>query len=377
MTHFDQPGPASAAGDPAVGAKQPAAGLDGRAPRPRAVRLRAGAVRIVVGGAALVLSGALAWAFVVQPELREAERTRQRAEAGEQPRGDVRPAEAVAAQPATYDRLPEPRSAGDRQVVAENEARAAPTNRASARPSADQGRSGRGEARLAAARSDLFFASAGRAGPPASLSVVDAPSPADRSGLVSPASPFELKAGDVIPALLLTAVDTSRPGPVTAVVTRDLFDTVAGRHLLVPQGSRLIGRHEGAGLHGDRRAFLTWTRLILPNGKSIGLGDEPGVDAQGAVGLPGRTDRRLGALATGVLAAGAITTLGQAARDRARERGGSWMADAGNAAAIEGAQIGGRLVDRELQVRPVVRVELGSAVRVLLTRDLVLEAYAP
>ena len=92
--------------------------------------------------------------------------------------------------------------------------------------------------------------------------------------------------------------------------------------------------------------------------------------------MPGRLSR-VGALATGVLAAGAITTLGQAARDRARERGGSWMADAGNAAAIEGAQIGGRLVDRELQVRPVVRVELGSAVRVLLTRDLVLEAYAP
>ena len=132
MTDFDQPGPASAAGDPAAGAKQPAAGLDGRAPRPRAVRLRAGAVRIVVGGAALVLSGALAWAFVVQPELREAEQTRRQAETGDQARGDVMPAEAVTGQPATYDRLPEPRSAEDRQVVVREEARAGPTDRSSA-----------------------------------------------------------------------------------------------------------------------------------------------------------------------------------------------------------------------------------------------------
>ena len=178
-----------------------------------------------------------------------------------------------------------------------------------------------------------------------------------------------------MPAVLLTGVDTSRPGPVIAAMTQNLYDTVAGRHLLAPQGSRLIGRHEGDSAYGDRRAFIVWERLILPNGKSLVLEAEPGVDARGAVGVQGRVDRRLGALVIGTLFAGAVTTLGQMARDEGVRGGGSFLGDAGDAAAIEGARVGGRLIDRELEVRPVVRVQAGERVQVMITRDLILEPY--
>ncbi|HCQ53039.1 MAG TPA: conjugal transfer protein TrbI, partial [Brevundimonas diminuta] len=144
-----------------------------------------------------------------------------------------------------------------------------------------------------------------------------------------------------------------------------------------PQGTRLIGRHEGDSAYGDRRAFLVWDRLILPNGKSLLLSEEPGVDAQGAVGVRGQVDRRLLPLLAGTLFAGAITTLGQIARDDGDRGGGSFLGDAGDAAAIEGAQVGGRLVDRELQVRPSIRLRPGAPVRVMITRDLILEPYQP
>lgn len=160
-------------------------------------------------------------------------------------------------------------------------------------------------------------------------------------------------------------------------MTEPVYDTVSGRHLLLPQGTRLLGRHEGESAYGDRRAFIAWDRLILPNGKSLRLEAEPGVDAQGTVGVRGRVDRRLGALLSSVLASGAITTLGQMARDEDDRGGGGILGDAGDAAAIEGARVGGRLIDRELEVRPAVRLAPGGRVRVLITRDLVLEPYQP
>ena len=197
--------------------------------------------------------------------------------------------------------------------------------------------------------------------------------------LAAPISPYELKAGAVVPAALLTGVDTARAGPVVAMVTQNVFDTVSGRHLLIPQGTRLIGRHEGESAYGDRRAFLVWERLILPNGKSLILDGEPGVDAQGAIGVKGQVDRRLFPLLVGTLFAGAVTALGQMARDGGEDGRGSggWLGSAGDAAAIEGAQVGGRLVDRELEVRPSISLRPGAPVRVMITRDLVLEPYRP
>lgn len=195
--------------------------------------------------------------------------------------------------------------------------------------------------------------------------------------LVAPLSPFELKAGAIVPAALLTAVDTARAGPVIATVTQNVYDSVSGRHLLLPQGTRLIGSSEGRSAYGDRRAFLTWERLILPNGKSLILTSEPGVDAQGAVGVRGQVDRRLWPLMVGTLFAGAITTLGQIARDDDGGGSGGLLGDAGDAAAIEGSQVGGRLVDRELEVRPSIRLRAGAPVRVMITRDLILEPYRP
>lgn len=361
--------------------------LMARAPRPSAVRIRRSVVQGVVMGAGLLLAGSLTWAFVIQPDMQ----ARARALSGEdvEPiRGAVRPSERVTDQPASYDRLPasdglpRPRQFGlDRDappVDAVGPVEIAQTSSYAASPptiSAAQ------TARQEAAASGLFFGEGPTrpAAPPAPVVTADE---RDRiavyspHGLTAPISPYELKAGSWVPAVLLTAVDTTRPGPVVAVVSQNVFDTVAGRHLLLPQGARLIGRHDGESAYGDRRAFLVWDRLILPNGKSLILTEEPGVDGQGAVGVQGDIDRRLWPLGVASLFAGALSTIGELARgDRREER--SFIVSAGDAASIEAAQVGGRLVDRELQVRPSIRVAAGASVRVMITRDLVLEPYRP
>jgi type IV secretion system protein VirB10 len=355
--------------------------LDTRAPRPRVARLRRSVVTAAVLAAAALVAGALAWAFVAQPELRARAFAARAGEAPSAAVGPVRPSEIVTDGPAHYgelDRLPPPRRLGATPAEADAPEPAPRIPPPTARPSGaapDPRRQLRDQARA----SELFFAAVRSASaPPAAR---DASGPADRDAynshaLTAPLSPFEVKAGAVIPAVLLTAIDTARTGPVVASVSENVFDTVAGRHLLIPQGARLIGRHEGESRYGDDRVFIAWSRLILPNGKSLRLEAPPGVDAQGAVGVPGKVDRRLGDLAIATVFAGAITTLGQAARDR-DDRAGSFWGDAGDAAALEAARVGGRLIDRELTVRPSIRLRPGERVRVLVTHDLLLEPYGP
>lgn len=375
--------------------KQPAPSLEARAPRPSVVRLRGSVVRgLALGGSALI-AGALVWAFVIQPELRTKAMEAAGREARDEGRGAaVRPSALVADQPAAYDRLPPPRIGGEVKTdgeapgtgmeagIAAPPMGTSPAWRASPAPSSSGAVSP--DTRELALRSSLFFDETGETAAAGGRTVEAAAAPERAAGaeiynpnrLTAPRSPYEVKAGVLAPAVLLTAVDTARSGPVVAVVTRDVFDTVTGRHLLIPQGARLLGRSEGESRHGDNRAYLAWERLLLPNGKSLILADEPGVDAQGGAGVRGRVDRRLLPLAIGTVFAGAVTTLGQAARDRDRDEGGFFM-DAGNAAANQGAQVGGRLVDRELSVRPSIRLEPGTPVGVLITRDLVLEPFEP
>ncbi|KAK0351719.1 hypothetical protein LTR94_023835 [Friedmanniomyces endolithicus] len=389
-------------GDHRPEVKGPAPGLDGRAPRPPVVRLRRSVIQILVGGGALLVAGSLTWAFVVQPQIRQAALKAEGEDGVDETPRTVRPSELVVEQPASYDRLPPPRtltsgddpavSADDRTQVARDQTysrgdRATPSRSLHASPSLRQ----------EAQTSGLFFGTV-RAGtdsqnsirtslgPDRQVEPYDEPpvlqvSDSAQAGynpnrLTDPLSLWELKAGTIVPAALLTAIDTSRPGPVVAAVSQGVRDTRSGQSLLIPQGTRLVGRHDGVGGHGDRRAFIVWERLILPNGKSLTLQSEQAVDAQGSVGVSGRVDRRIGALATATLFSGAITTLGQMARDDNGQNAGFWS-DAGDAAAIEASRVGGRLIDRELEIRPVIRVAAGGQVRVMITRDLILEPYAP
>jgi len=110
-------------------------------------------------------------------------------------------------------------------------------------------------------------------------------------GLVSPRSPYQVMAGNLIPASLVTGLNSDLPGQVIGQVTENVYDTVTGQYLLIPQGSRLMGRYDSVIAFGQSRALVVWTRLILPNGDSIQLDNLPGSDSQGFAGLKDKVDR--------------------------------------------------------------------------------------
>lgn len=190
--------------------------------------------------------------------------------------------------------------------------------------------------------------------------------------ITAPASPYVLQAGAVIPAALLTGMRSDLPGQVTAQVTEDVYDSPTGKVRLIPQGARLVGQYDAQIAFGQTRALLVWTRLIMPNGRSIVLERQPGADAEGYAGLEDEVDNHWGtlfkaAILSTLLSIGSEVGTSGTEDDliRAIRRGG---ADSVN-------QIGQRIVGRSLNVQPTITIRPGFPVRVLVTRDLVLEPY--
>lgn len=191
--------------------------------------------------------------------------------------------------------------------------------------------------------------------------------------LVGPRSRFELMAGSVIPAALLTELNSDLPGQVIAQVTAPVFDSVTGSYLLIPQGARLIGAYDNGVRYGDRRLLLRWRRLIFPDGTSINLENMPGGDPAGAAGVADRVDNHLDRLAAAVALSAVISVIANEAEDDDEE--GSLTRSVGDAAAEQAAATGGRIVDRDLGVRPTLRVRAGALVRVLVARDISLRPW--
>lgn len=192
---------------------------------------------------------------------------------------------------------------------------------------------------------------------------------ADR--VVAPASPYVLQAGAVISAALITGIRSDLPGQITAQVTENIYDSPTGRILLVPQGTRIIGEYSNDVGYGQRRVLLVWSRLIFPNGRSIVLERQPGADPMGYAGLEDGVDYHWWDLAK---AAGLSTLLSVGAElavdddDRLlraiRNGGQDTINDAGQ-----------EIIRRQLQVAPTLTIRPGFPVRVIVTRDLVLEPY--
>ena len=191
--------------------------------------------------------------------------------------------------------------------------------------------------------------------------------------LSAPASPYVLQAGSVIAAALITGVRSDLPGQITAQVTQNVYDSPTGRALLIPQGARLIGTYDSEVSVGQTRVLLAWDRLILPDGRSIALERQPGADGAGQAGLQDQTDNHWGAMAKAALLSTLLGVGAELGSDsdgdlvRALRRG---MQDTVN-------QTGQQVVRRQLDVQPTLTLRPGLPLRVLVTRDLVLEPFKP
>ncbi|MEC5413343.1 TrbI/VirB10 family protein [Aurantimonas sp. C2-5-R2] len=190
---------------------------------------------------------------------------------------------------------------------------------------------------------------------------------ADR--IAPPASPYVLQAGAVIPAALLTGIRSDLPGQIVAQVTQNVYDSPSGRYLLVPQGTRLIGEYDNGVGFGQRRVLLVWNRLILPNGRSIILERQPGADGGGFAGIEDGVDYHWWDIAK----AAALSTLLGIGAELATDDGDRFVGAIRDGAQDTINDAGQQIVRRQLDVQPTLTIRPGFPVRVIVTRDLVLE----
>lgn len=194
------------------------------------------------------------------------------------------------------------------------------------------------------------------------------------SGILQiPRSPYQLMAGTVIPAALLTGINSDLPGQVIATVTEHVYDTVSGRFLLIPQGSRLLGQYDSQVAYGQRRVLLVWTRLTRPDGSSIVLDRLPAVDAAGQAGLEDRVDWHW----SRIFAGAALSTLigvgaELAAPDRVDAEGRVIIATRESLQETIN-EVGQQVIRRNLNLQPTLTVRPGFPVRVVVNRDLVFQ----
>ncbi len=190
--------------------------------------------------------------------------------------------------------------------------------------------------------------------------------------LQAPISPYVLQAGSIIPAALVTGLRSDAAGLAIAQVSQDVYDSL-GRHLLlIPAGAKLIGQYEAITHVGQSRLSVAWTRLILPTGRSIILDKLPAADAQGMAGLADDVDRH----GKAVLAAAALSTVLAIGAEAGQSGDGDDLERAIRRGASRSVNdVGQQAVGQSLTLTPTLTVRPGAPVRVLLTRDLVLEPY--
>jgi type IV secretion system protein VirB10 len=187
-----------------------------------------------------------------------------------------------------------------------------------------------------------------------------------------PPSSAILQAGSIIPAALITGIRSDQPGLVTAQVTENVYDSLTGRLLLIPQGARLVGEYESEVGFGQRRVLLAWNRLILPDGRSLVLERQPAADPSGRAGLEDKVDHHWGGVFKAALASTLLGIGGELGTGRDSELARALRRASQDSVGRAGEQI----VSRELDIRPTLAIRPGSPVRVLVTRDLLLEGDA-
>ncbi|CAN5805285.1 hypothetical protein BH20GEM3_BH20GEM3_06620 [soil metagenome] len=193
------------------------------------------------------------------------------------------------------------------------------------------------------------------------------------------ATGWVLHAGTMLPAMLITGVNSDLPGEIIAQVSRNVYDS-GQRVVLIPRGSRLIGRYDSQVALGQNRLLVAWTRLILPDGRSLALPGLGSKDTQGASGIQYRTNnhyRRVygNALLLSIIGAGAQLS-------QPRQDAGPYGYGAPSVAQVGAAAVGQQLssvalevIRRNMEIRPTVEIRQGMPFNVFLTTDLTLPAY--
>lgn len=192
------------------------------------------------------------------------------------------------------------------------------------------------------------------------------------SEVENPQTPFTLMQGSVIHASLLSGINSELPGQITALISRDVHDSIRAKYLLIPRGSKLLGQYASGAAFGTQRLFIGFNRIIFPNGQSVNLGSMPGQSVSGYSGFDADVDNHYFKIIANSLLLSSISSTADHFEDTynlsdGRQRTVSGFKAQGSANI---SQALARIIERNVNLSPTLTVEPGYAFTVAITKDI-------
>ena len=189
-----------------------------------------------------------------------------------------------------------------------------------------------------------------------------------------PKSPYTLFAGTILPCVMTQGINSDLPGQIGCMISQNVYDTVTGRYLLLPQGTKAIGTYDSRVAYGQERALVVWTRLLRPDGSTLSLEGMPGVDLSGYAGLTGKVNNHYVRLLAGVVLGSVLGATSQIAVGANSQNPG--FAEL----AIQGAgqnlnEAGQQITRKNLSIQPTIQVPPGGRLNIFATKDLILPPW--
>ena len=181
--------------------------------------------------------------------------------------------------------------------------------------------------------------------------------------------------GAVIPATMVSGINSDLAGKIIAQVSQNVYDTPTGRHLMIPQGTKLFGTYGSEVIYGQDRVFVVWNRLIFPDGKNIDIGEMNGTDQSGYAGFNDKVNNHYLRLFGGAIMMSAITAGVTYTQDKySNDSNNDKVTASSSMSQALGNQLGNtavQLIQRNMNISPTIEIRPGYKLNVVVTKDII------
>lgn len=193
------------------------------------------------------------------------------------------------------------------------------------------------------------------------------------SKVEAPRTPYELRAGAVVPGIMISGIKSGLPGQIIGQVSQNVYDTATGKHLLIPQGTRLIGVYSNNVAYGQDTVLIAWQRLIFPDSKALDIGSMPGADSAGFTGFHDEVNNHYvrifgSALLMSGVTAGITYSQGQSSGGPySQPTAGSVMSEA---LGQQLGQVTAQMIEKNLNIAPSLTIRPGYRFNIIVVKDM-------
>ncbi|MGC8494198.1 MAG: TrbI/VirB10 family protein [Syntrophobacteraceae bacterium] len=194
----------------------------------------------------------------------------------------------------------------------------------------------------------------------------------------APLSPYEIKTGTIIPAVMISGINSDLPGLIVGQVSQNVYDTATGRYLLIPQGARLVGEYDSHVSYGQERVLVVWRRIVFPDASTINLETMPGTDEAGYAGFHDQVDHHYWRIFGQALLISAFTAGIELSQPQQSSVLGypSTSQQITQSLGQQMGELGMQMVQRNMNIQPTVKIRPGYRFTVLVNKDIILQPYA-